>query len=439
MPGPLLFVLYLAVGLAPLALAWLQGLPPRPLADEVSSALALMAFSLLLAEFVISGRFGWVSGRIGIDVTMRFHQLVARPLTVLVLLHPFVYTLPVRPARPWETAQAASLGLDGASLLTGIAAWLLLALLVVAAICRDRIPYRYEAWRLSHGLAALLMAGAGTHHAVSAGRYSGDRVLGWFWLAMLALAAATLLVVYVVRPLLQLRHPYRIAAVRPVGLKTWEVALEPVRGEVLGFRAGQFVWLTADRSPFAIREHPFSIASAPATRGRVAFVIKEAGDFTNRVGELPVGGPAYLDGPYGNMVLPDGPAKGVCFLAGGVGIAPILSMLREAAARGERRPMKLVFGNRLREQIVYGDELESMTRTLDLEIVHVLQEPPPGWQGEEGLLDEGLVRRHCGGEGRAEWLHVVCGPPVMIDSVTAALRAMGVPPRRILSEKFSYS
>lgn len=330
------------------------------------------------------------------------------------------------------------LGLHGPALLSGVAAWLLLVALIVTAILRDRLPYRYEAWRLSHGLGAALIAALGVHHAIEAGRYSGRDPLPALWLLLLAIAGLTLLVVYVVRPLLQLRRPYRVASVRRIALKTWELVLEPRRGDALPFQAGQFVWLTLDRSPFSIREHPFSICSAPSDRTRLAFAIKEAGDFTDRIGTIAVGAPAFVDGPHGGLVLAGRSACGIVFIAGGVGVAPILSMLRQLRADGDRRPMKLLYGNRVQEQLLYADELEALGRDLDLEIVHVLSEPPAGWSGAVGQLDAATIERHCGMPDRADWLYVVCGPPPMIDSVEDSLSGIGVPAGRIVSEKFGY-
>jgi hypothetical protein len=67
-----LIVAYVGLALASLALAYAQGKPPRPIWDELSSGVALAAFSILLVEFVLSGRFHSISKRIGMDVTMRF-------------------------------------------------------------------------------------------------------------------------------------------------------------------------------------------------------------------------------------------------------------------------------------------------------------------------------------------------------------------------------
>ncbi|MCG8545656.1 MAG: ferredoxin reductase family protein [Alphaproteobacteria bacterium] len=439
MPGSLLLLLYLAVALAPVAIAWSLGLPPRPLLDELSSGIALVATSMLLMEFVLSGRFRPISRRTGIDATMRFHQLVARPVTVLLLIHPFLYTTPmIQTPLPWDSTGQASLGLDGAGILTGIAAWALLGVLVVSAILRDHAPWRYEAWRLSHGAGAALIAGFGTHHAIEAGRYSHHSILAAFWLALLGLALLTLVIVYLVRPLLQMRHPYRVSAVRQLALKIWEVEIAPMRGRALSFEPGQFVWLTLNRSPFAIREHPFSIASAPAETDRLSFVIKEVGDFTRQIGQVAVGSSAYIDGPHGALTLDAKPADGIVFLAGGVGIAPVLSILRQLRKDRDTRPLKLIYGNRVKEQIVYGEELDEMTRTLNLSITHVLSEPPKGWRGPVGVVDEALVRSQCEQPDMAAWAYVVCGPPAMINAIEDALVAMGIPEGRILSEKFSY-
>ncbi|MHA1528948.1 MAG: ferredoxin reductase family protein [Alphaproteobacteria bacterium] len=432
-----LLAVYVLVASAPLILAYMQGLPRRGLIDEVSSSLSMVAFAMLLMEFVLSGRFEIVSGSIGIDRTMRFHQLTARWLAAFILIHPFLYLTPLKHPLPWDTTGQLTLGLDTASIVTGIVAWVLLAPLVLFGIYRDQLPLRYEAWRLTHGLGAALIAAAGAHHAIEAGRYSGHPYLAGFWLVMLGVALFTLIHVYVLTPLRQLGRPYRVVSVKKIALKTWELVIEPKSGEAMDFDAGQFVWLTLNRSAFAITEHPFSISSCPADRPLIGFTIKQAGDFTNAIGSVPAGAPAYIDGPHGNLTLAGRKDAGIVFIAGGVGLAPIMSILRQLRAEGDPRPLKLVYGNRVVEQIICRDELEEMKDSLDLEIYHVISEPPPGWSGAAGQLDASVLRSCLGFDGRAGWLYVVCGPGPMIDSVEDSLRALGAPRRQIVSEKFS--
>jgi len=437
--NPILLVAgYLVVAIAPLALAYAQGVPPRSFRDELATGLGLVGFAMLLMEFLLSGRFVTISGRIGIDLTMRFHQLVARSLTVFILFHPFLYTAPLKTPLPWDTTRLLTLGLEATSIVTGLVAWLLLILLVATSIYRNRLPFRYETWRLGHGLGAVLIAGLGLHHAVEAGRYSAQSNLEAFWLAMVGLAILTMAHVYIITPLRQLRAPYRVISVDKVALKTWVVAVQPAKGAAMEFEAGQFAWITLGRSLFAIKEHPFSMSSCPAMRPRIEFTIKEVGDFTKEIGTIALGTLAFLDGPHGNLTLAGRKEEGLVFIAGGVGLAPIISMLRQLRVERDPRRMVLIYGNRCADQILYRSELEAMTRELKLNIHHALSEPPPGWEGPRGQIDRSMLDELLDFDKRDRWLYFVCGPAPMIDSVENDLGRLGIPARQIISEKFSY-
>lgn len=438
--GPLpLIALYTILVLAPVAFAYGQGLPPRNWPDEISSALAMAAFAGLLIEFMLSGRFRFVSGQIGIDTTMRFHQLMARSFTVVILVHPFLYTAPMmNQPLPWDTTGRYTLGLSMVSVATGLIAWIALAVMVFFAIFREQRGGGYEAWRFSHGLAALIVAVFGTQHTMDAGRYSDDPVLAAYWFALLAIALFTLLWVYVFKPIWQRQHPYRVRSVRQVAAKTWELVLMPRRGEVIDFSAGQFVWLNVGHNPFSLYENPFSIASAPTSKDRLSFVIKEVGDFTRSIGGIEPGTLAYVDGPHGNLTAQDRRGSGIAMIAGGVGIAPLLSILRQLHETRDNRPVVLLYGNRVRDQIVYAEELLEMQKHLDLRIEHVLGEPPEGWPGRTGIIDAGSVTDILTQPDAENWLYFICGPLPMIESVEATLLAMGVPSRQIVSERFYY-
>jgi predicted ferric reductase len=434
----LLLAVYLAVTLAPLVLSYLQGLPPRPLWDELSSGLAMAAFAILLVEFVLSGRFKLISGRIGMDVTMRLHQLLARSALLFVLVHPFIYTTPFNPPLPWDVTGQLTLGLDIGSLVTGLVAWVALPAFVLMSIFRDKLPYRYEAWRLFHGLGAVAIALAITHHAIEAGRYSADPILRGFWIALLAAAFASLGYVYLLAPLRRARHPYEVRSVRKIALKTWEVTIRPSKGEALAFDAGQFVWLNLGHSPFSLSENPFSISSAPAARPDIQFVVKEAGDMTGRIGDLAPGTTAYLDGPHGSLTVAGRNGKGVALIAGGVGIAPLVAIARQLHAEGDSRPIVLLYGNRVAEQIVYEEELAELAGEERIDVIHVLADPPDGWKGFTGQLGRETIEKVFGFDGAEEWLYLVCGPPAMLDAVEDTLTDLGVPSGQIVSERFYY-
>ena len=75
---------------------------------------------------------------------------------------------------------------------------------------------------------------------------------------------------------------------------------------------------------------------------------------------------------------------GFCLIAGGVGIAPALSMLETLADRGDVRPVVLFAGNREWDSIIFRDRIDELTARLNVKVVHVLEEPPSNWTAETG-------------------------------------------------------
>jgi predicted ferric reductase len=331
-----LIVVYLLLVTLPLGLsAWVGG-APRQFHQELASGLGILAFSMILVEFVLSGRFKTISKGIGMDVTMRFHQIMARTLMVFALLHPFLYVgTPSGGQRPWDPTRELTITTDFSALSSGIAAYLLLPSLVLLAIGRTQLGYKYETWRLLHGIGATLIAILLLHHAVYAGRYGSQPLMVWVWLAMTGVAVGSLLSVYLLVPLWQKTRPWRVASVVQLTPKQWEVTVEPDGHRGLDYKAGQFAWLNIGHSAFSMKENPFSVCSAPAGGPHVSFMIKELGDFTRTVGQLKVGTVAYLDGPYGNLSVDDRAEPGVALIAGGVGIAPLLGILRQMRLAGD--------------------------------------------------------------------------------------------------------
>ena len=125
------------------------------------------------------------------------------------------------------------------------------------------------------------------------------------------------------------------------------------------------------------------------------------------------------------------------FVAGGVGITPLMSMLRYMRDLRESRRVMFAYASRSAADVLFADELNA-TRVGGyplLEVVHVLTDAPPSWIGETGTLDANRLLRLCGGaEGKAFYL---CCPPPMTAALIRGLRRMGVSPARIHTDYFS--
>lgn len=424
---------YLVIVAVPLLLSWLTGGPPRPFHQELASGLGILAFSIILLEFILSGRFKSVSIGIGMDVTMRVHQVMARSALIFAMLHPFLYqSTPSGSHRPWDPTRQLTITTDFFSLSTGIAGFFLLPSLVLLAIGRSQLDYKYETWRLMHGIGALLIALLLFHHTIYAGRYGSQSLMTWLWLAMTSVAVGSLLYVYVLVPLRQRSRSWQVSSVTQLTPRQWEVSIKPNGHTGLDYEAGQFVWLNVGKSSFSVKENPFSICSAPAAGAEVSFMIKELGDFTQTIDQIELGSLAFLDGPYGNLSVDGRTEPGVALIAGGVGLAPLLGILRQMRLTTDPRKVRVIYGNRAIDQIAYRDELGTQ------DVVYVLSEPPENWRGETGIVDAALIDRVFSEQEIREWVFVLCGPAIMMNIVEDHLIERGTPSHRILSERFDY-
>lgn len=423
--------LYLVVVLSPLLVMTLRPTPPgRALWVEISIGLGFVGLVQIAVQFALIARYRHLTAPYGIDLILKYHRQIALIAIVLLIAHPIILVL-------HNPALLSLLNPIGGTWASRTGNWALYALILLAllSLFRKQIKLDYEVWRVSHallGIAAIVLAHV---HVYLAGSYTD----AW-WKEAVLIAISVVMVSFfaylrLVKPALQRREPYRVAEIRGERGKTWTFALTPEGHQGMAFRPGQFAWLKLGNTPYTIEEHPFSFSSSAQDKKRLEFGIKELGDFTSKINEVPIGTTAYLDGPHGAFSPDLEPAAGYVFLAGGVGIAPFMSMLRTMADRNDKRPVLLFYGDKSWDEVAFREDLEALKARLDLTVVYVLEDPPENWQGEEGFIDQDMLERHLPQED-IERLYFVCGPNAMMDAVEEALYQCGVPRHRIHAERF---
>lgn len=449
-------LVYLALILSPLAIAISLDLDHRPFLDQLSSGLAILGFNIIFLEFLLSGRIRLLSKTLGVDWVLQIHQLMSRTAAIFLLAHPLLYTLPNAPAFSSFPPNATYLGFTTGTAFTGTVALVALILLIGLAITRHTGFIKYEYWRISHALLAVSIALMGFHHTSHAGRYSQETVMLRYWQIALGISLLTLIWVYVIRPLIQKLHAYEVVNVRETAHKIYELTIKALNSKVLNYQAGQFAWLKL-KSTTPVFENPFSFSSAPNISGHgnkdhLQFLIKDVGDFTHQVSELKVGDLVYLDAPYGNFGNFDHSSLkhtegNIVLVAGGAGIAPIISLLRGLThtknAKLLSKNIRVIYGNRIQEQMIDLASMVDLQAFTNLEIIHVVTESNADWHGVSGLLDQSnlekiLIAKDTDLSELKDTQFYICGPAVMIDSVESALADMGVPLSHIESEKFQY-
>jgi predicted ferric reductase len=399
-------------------------------AAEIGIDCAVVAFTILALQFVLSARLRWIEAPFGLDVLLRFHRTMAFVAMGLLCLHPLLvasdegWALLTRWQAHWPVW-------------AGRLALLLLFAHAATTIWRRALRLRYEAWRRLHNALAFLLLGLAFLHSWTLGDDFESAAARAVWAALLLVAGGAWFYGRFARPRLLRRTPHRVVTVAREATRVWTVTLQPPAGRPLHYAPGQFQFLRPHGGVAPDEEHPFSIASGPSPDGLIRLTIKESGDFTSTVGQIRPGDLATVHGPFGrfsHVFHPD--ADDLVFVAAGVGITPLMSMLRYMRDRREARRVLLVYANRGAADIVFRGELDSIESSgfPVLKTIHVLSQPPAGWDGLTGRVDAESLRSLCGGfSGKTFFL---CCPPIMMARLIRGLKGAGVGPKRIHADYF---
>ncbi len=236
-------------------------------------------------------------------------------------------------------------------------------------------------------------------------------------------------------------HPERLALrvqeIKEETRDTKSFRLAAVKGELPPFRAGQYVNLLV-RIDGVVTSRPYSIASPPGKPYYDLIVRRVEGGFVSPflLDRVRTGDVLESSGPCGGFYHePLMDSSNLVLLAGGSGITPFASMIREAQERGSALRIHLLYGSRDPANIILEKELrEIASNGSNVKADFVISEPPKGWTGLTGLLDARTISSLVGSvEGKTFF---VCGPAPMHALCEEALRKLGVPQRRIRKETY---
>ena len=423
---------YLVLVLAPLLTLMLAEVPRGSgFWWDFSMALGFTGMAMMGVQFFLTARFKRASTPFGIDIIYYFHRYLALMAVSFIFLHFLIIRINYAAAlgelnplqAPWYmTAGRVSL--------------ILFALLIATSLWRKPLRIHYDEWRMLHIAMAMTGFLLALVHIEGVGYYIDAPSKRWLWTGYTLFWLLLIVFVRLIKPWQMYHRPYRVTEVRKEHGNSWTLALSPDGHKGMSFKPGQFAWLTLHDSPWHIKEHPFSISSSASNKDQLEFTIKELGDFTRTRKDTCIGDTAYLDGPYGAFSVDQSPdASGYVFIAGGVGSAPIISMLRTLADRNEKRPLYFIYCNDTLEDIIFREELEALKQHLNLQLILVLNKPPADWQGESGFITPQLLDKVLPDE-KQTFEYFLCGPKPMSDVVQQELRKQKIAMSKIHFEIF---
>ncbi|GLU31453.1 FAD-dependent oxidoreductase [Trinickia caryophylli] len=216
------------------------------------------------------------------------------------------------------------------------------------------------------------------------------------------------------------------------------MTFEFARPDGFDFKAGQAIDLILPESGQPDARHTFSIVSAPF-EDKVAIATRMRDTpFKRALRMLMAGSPARIEGPFGSLTLHKETRHAAVLIAGGIGITPFLSMIRQAAHDQSPQYLLLVYSNRRPEDAPFLSELTQLERVnSNFRLVATMTQPGKShihWNGANGPIDEALLRQVAG--NLADPVYYLAGPPKMVEAIRETLTDIGVADAAIRSEEF---
>jgi len=258
----------------------------------------------------------------------------------------------------------------------------------------------------------------------------------------------------------------------------WTLEFAPKEGEVFSYRAGQFAIVKNIHVPPEIK-HNFRSYSIlhPFDGKKLCFGIKVEGEFTAALAGLSEGSEVEISGPFGLFGIPEekpGKEAGLenleankmagkgafekegaglreegasenlasaqkvpkyVFLAGGVGITPLLCMIEELLQKG-KKGICLFYSNKYLEEVAYKKLLDGYAaKYLNLKLIYsITRECPPGVKCETGHIGFNVIKKHCPEMKGAHFF--ICGSKGFADAINSQLLEGGVGKERVHCEKW---
>ena len=207
------------------------------------------------------------------------------------------------------------------------------------------------------------------------------------------------------------------------------------------FKPGQAIDVILTQPPATDAQsgrHTFSLVSAPYQDDLVVATRMRDSAFKRAFKSLPIGAAAQLEGPFGSLTLHNNRARPAVFIAGGIGITPFMSILRQAAHDQLLHRLLLLYSNRRPEDAAFLAELQQLEPVnKNFHLVATMTEMSKSsraWEGETRLIDEALVKS-AGGDLSAP-IYYLAGPPAMVEAMRQTLNRAGIDDDDIRSEEF---
>jgi ferredoxin-NADP reductase/DMSO/TMAO reductase YedYZ heme-binding membrane subunit len=396
---------------------WLTG------AGRIAGLLCGYACAVLVG---LMARVPLLERRIGSDRVARWHAMAGRYTVCLLALHIVLilsgYAAQDR-ASLWH--EAVTVVLDYPDMLKATAGTVILFAVGITSARAVRRRTSHEFWYYVHLLTYAAVFLAFFHQLTLGNEFNGKPVATAVWYALYLGVAALVLWFRILAPVrLNRRHQLRVDSVHPEAPDVYSVVVRGRHLDELGARPGQFFRWRFLGEGLRWTSTPYSL-SAPPRPDLLRVTVKALGDHSAAVATLRPGTRVWAEGPYGSLTADRATSHHSLLIAAGVGVTPLRALFETLP--GE---VTLLYRARRAEDLALGSELEAIARWRGAQVLYALNGPG----GERPAITAQSLRATF--PGLAGHDVYICGPHGFAQDVYEALRAAGVPDRRIHHESF---
>ena len=332
----------------------------------------LTAAGAALLQFMLMGRIGWIEGGFGLDKIAKVHRKNGMVVLAAIYIHIALVTsgyalgsmvdLVSQYVTFFNTFQDVWKATLAAILFTAVGG---------TSFYIVRRKLKFERWYIVHLLVYAAIILAFSHQLSVGGSFTANPVYSNIWTGLYLFVAANVLYYRFLKlGINYLRFGFRIERVEKEAGDITSVYISGKNLTKFKPRAGQFIMIRILDPKYWLQEHPFSLSQV-TTDTHMRITVKNSGDYTATIQSLKPGARVMVAGPYGAFTRAKATTKKRLYLAGGIGITPLRSMIEEGTKLGD--DAVLIWANRFVVNEVFGDELKQFEKQ-GLKILHFLSD-----------------------------------------------------------------
>lgn len=230
---------------------------------------------------------------------------------------------------------------------------------------------------------------------------------------------------------------YEIVAISPEIKDIFSIRLKPKgKKHISTFRPGQFYHMRNPGYSMPNETRQFSIITTPKIKDYMDFSIKTYGPWTKALFEKKPGDSVWLFGPMGEFTLKKTKSETV-FIAGGVGITPILSIIQHLHEKKSKNNITLIYANKSSQNILKKAYIKNLFQTNQAwKLIFLISQLDQTFLSDErhGYITDELIRQEI--NLNEKLLFFVCGSNRFTQNITTLLQGLGIPDSRIKKEVF---